>query len=209
MLYFSSAVLQSPSLFQSRFSVGNQMSVVEWANTYGIHHWQIVWSRYRKFAWVEFEPTITEFRLDALTNWTITSWVQLGLRAYFAQLFQFQCHNSFRLFAFVSRHVYFHLRFLVDNHMSVFEWTETYGIFLCQNLQCSYRKLTWVRFEPTTTEFHSVTLSHWTIGSWIVLALRGNFAQLLQFHRMFSVTFYLGCLPSLVATFILIKVFYR
>ena len=185
------------------------MSVAEWANTYSIHHWQILWSRYRKLAWVGFEPTITEFRLDALTNWTITSWVQLGLRAYVAQLFEFQCHNSFRLFAFVSRHVYFHQRFPVDNHMSVFEWTETYGILLWQNLQCSYRKLAWVRFEPTTTEFHSVTLSLRAIGSWIVLAVRGNFAQLLQFHRMFSVTFYLGCLPSSVAAFILIKVFYR
>ena len=187
------------------------MSVAEWANTYGIQHWQILWSRYRKLDWVGFEPTITEFRLDALTNWTITSWVQLGLRAYFAQLFQFQCHNSFRLFAFVSRHVYFLQRFPIGNHMSmsVFEWTETYGILLWQNLQCSYRKLAWVWFEPTTTEFHLVALSHWAIGSWIVLALRSNFAQLLQFHRMFSATFCLGCFLSSGVTFILIEVFHR
>ena len=135
--------------------------------------------------------------------------VQLGLRAYFSQLFQFQCHNSFWLFAFVSRHVYFHQRFPVGNHMSVFKWSETYGILLWQNLQCCYRKLAWVWFEPTTTECNSVTLSHWAIGSWILLALRSNFSQLLRFHRMFSVTFYLGCLPSSVATFILIEVFYR
>ena len=165
------------------------MSVAEWANTYGIHHWQILWSRYRKWAWVGFGPTITEFRLDALTNWTIKSWVQLGLRAYFSQLFQFQCHNSFRLFAFVSRHVYFHPRFPIGNHMSVFKWSKTYGILLWQNLQCCYRKLAWVWFEPTTTEFNSVTLSHWAIGSWILLALRSNFAQLLQFHWMCHILF--------------------
>ena len=29
-------------------------------------------------AWVGFEPTTTEFRSDALTNWAIRSWVQSG-----------------------------------------------------------------------------------------------------------------------------------
>ena len=33
---------------------------------YGIHHWRIFRSSYRKFAWVKFEPTTTEFRSDAL-----------------------------------------------------------------------------------------------------------------------------------------------
>ena len=45
------------------------MSVAEWADTYGIHHWRILWSSYRKLAWVGFEHTTTEFRSDALTDY--------------------------------------------------------------------------------------------------------------------------------------------
>ena len=47
------------------------MSVAEWTDTYDIHHWRILWSSYRKLAWVGFEPTTTEFHSDALTNWEI------------------------------------------------------------------------------------------------------------------------------------------
>ena len=36
------------------------MSVAEWADTYGIHHWRILWSRGRSLAGVGFENTITE-----------------------------------------------------------------------------------------------------------------------------------------------------
>ena len=42
--------------------------VAEWIDTYGIHHWRIFRSSYRKLAWVGFEPTATEFRSDALTD---------------------------------------------------------------------------------------------------------------------------------------------
>ena len=33
-----------------------------------IHHWRIIWSSYKKLAWVGFEPTTTEFRSDAPTD---------------------------------------------------------------------------------------------------------------------------------------------
>ena len=46
----------------------------------------------------------------------------------------------------------------------------------------SYRKLVWVGFEPTTTEFCSEALTDWAIRPWVQLALRANFVQLLQFH---------------------------
>ena len=39
---------------------------------YGIHHWRIFRSSYRKLAWVGFEPTTTQFRSDALTDWAIS-----------------------------------------------------------------------------------------------------------------------------------------
>ena len=42
---------------------------------YGIHHWRILWSSYRKLAWVGFEPTAAEFRSDSLTDWAIRPWV--------------------------------------------------------------------------------------------------------------------------------------
>ena len=42
--------------------------VVEWIDTYGIYHWRIFKSSCRKFAWVGFEATTTEFGSDALTN---------------------------------------------------------------------------------------------------------------------------------------------
>ena len=38
---------------------------------YGIYHWQVLWSSYRKLAWVGFEPKATEFYSNALTDWAI------------------------------------------------------------------------------------------------------------------------------------------
>ena len=67
-----------------------------------------------------------------------------------------------------------------------------YGIHHWRILRSSYRKLAWVKFEPTTNEFCSDALTDWTIRSWVQLALRANFVQLLQFHLLFSVRFYFG-----------------
>ena len=83
--------------------------------------------------------------------------------------------------------------------MSVAEWVDTYGIHHRRILWSSYRKLAWVGFEPTTTEFRSDALSDWAIRPWVQLALRANFLQLLQFHHFFSVTFHSGyCLRQKV-----------
>ena len=54
-------------------------------------------------------------------------------------------------------------------------------------LRSSYRMLASVGFEPMTTEFRSDGLTDWAIRPWVQLALRANFEQLLQFHRLFSV----------------------
>ena len=85
------------------------MIVVEWTDTYGIHHWRILWSSYRKLAWVGFEPTTTQFRSDALTDWAIRPWVQLVLRANFAQLLQLHCSVSgfISAIALASCHILF------------------------------------------------------------------------------------------------------
>ena len=91
------------------FFWGNYMIVAEWTDMYGIHHWMIVWSSYRKFLWVVFEPTIPEFRSDPLTDWALSPWVQLALTANFVQLLQFHLIFSIRFhfkFSFISRQVY-------------------------------------------------------------------------------------------------------
>ena len=69
---------------------------------YGIHHWRILRSSYRKLAWAGYEPTTTEFRSVALTDWAIRPWVQLALRADFVQ-----CSRFILAIAFVSRHIFF------------------------------------------------------------------------------------------------------
>ena len=98
---------------------------------YGIHHWKILRSSYRKLTWVGFELTTTKFRLDALTDWAIRPWVQLALRAKFIQLLQFhlfvQCSRFILSFAFVSRHICFKRR-LAQVIALVAEWIDTSGI---------------------------------------------------------------------------------
>ena len=83
--HFSLCLCQSPHLLQVKSRRGNPV-VAEWIDTHGIQHWRIFRSSYRKLAWVGFETTTTEFRLDALTEWAIRPWVQLAIRANFVQL---------------------------------------------------------------------------------------------------------------------------
>ena len=146
-------------------------------------------SSYSKLARVGFQPTTTEFRSEALTNWAIRPWVQLTLRANFVQLLQFhlfvQCSHFISVFAFVSRHICFKqsLAYVIT---LVAEWIDTYGIQHWRIFRSSCRKLTWVGFEPTITEFRSDALTDWTIRPWVQLTLAAYFVQLLQFHPFSS-----------------------
>ena len=100
--------------FRKGITRDNHLSVANWTNRYGIHHWTIHRRRYRKLAWLGFEPTTTEFHSDALTDWGIRPWVQLALRTNFVQLLQFHCLFSVR-FDFghcLSHHVCFNRSFL-------------------------------------------------------------------------------------------------
>ena len=68
------------------------------------------------------------------------------------------------------------------------------------------RKLAWVGFEPMTTEFRSHLLTDWAITPWVQLALRTNFVQLLQFHRLFTVRIHFGyCLRQSPRFFMITK----
>ena len=62
-----------------------------------------------------------------------------------------------------------------------------------------------MRFESTTTELRSDTLTNWAMRPWVHVPLRANFEHLLQFHCWFSVTFAFGYFPSSLATFIWLK----
>ena len=135
-------------------------------------------SSYRKLVWVGFESTTTKFRSDALTDLVIRPWVQLALKANFVQLLRFhlyvQCSRFISVFAFFSRHICFK-RSLAQVIMLVAEWIDTYGIHHWRIFRSSYRKLAWVGFEPTTTEFRSDALTDWAIRPWVQLTLRANF----------------------------------
>ena len=163
--------------------------VTQWIDAYGIHHWLIFRTSYRKLTLVEFEPTTTEFCLDPLANLAIKPWVQLDLRAYIVQLVQFypfvQCRRLILVFASASSNIFFK-QSLAEVITLVPEWIDTYGIHHWQIFKSSYRKLAWVVFEPTTTELRSDALTDWTIVPWLQLPLRANFVQLLQFHLLVS-----------------------
>ena len=128
--------------------------LVEWIDTYGIHHWRIFRSSYRKLAWLGFESTTTEFHSDALTEWAIRPWVQLALGANFVHLLQLhlfvQCSRFILVFAFICRHISFK-QSLALVITFVAEWIDAYGIHHWRIFRSRYRKLAWVGFEPTAT----------------------------------------------------------
>ena len=105
MFHFSLCSRQSPHLLEAKSRTGNHV-VVEWIDKWGIHHWRIFRSRYRKLVRVGFEPTTTEFPLGAPTSWAIRQWVQVAVRANFVQLLQFHLFVQYLrfilVFAFIS-----------------------------------------------------------------------------------------------------------
>ena len=142
-----------------------------------------------------FESAATEFRWDALTGWAIKPWAQLPLRANFVQLLLFHLFVQFSHFilpvAFVSCEICFKWN-LAQGITFAAEWINTYGIQLWRIFTSSYRKLSWVGFESTTSEFCSDALTDWHIRPWVQLALRANFVQLLLFHLCPGFAFHFG-----------------
>ena len=158
------------------------MSAAEWTDVYDIYHWRTLWSgSWTHNHWIPF-------RLS--NDWAIRPWIQFALRFDFVQSLQFHRLFSVRFhFGYCLRQFphLFLLRFCRGNHMSVAEWTDVCGIYHWRTLWRSYRKLDQVGLEPTTTEFHSDSLTNWTIRPWVQFAIEANFVQSLQFHH-FSVS---------------------
>ena len=128
------------------------MSAAKWTNRYGIHHWRILWSSYRKLAVVRLEPVTSEFQSEALTDWARSPWVQLTLSVNFIQALQFDRFFSvtFRFSCCLPQSPrLFWSKFSWRNHMSVTKWTDTYDIHHWTILWSSYRKLASVGFQPT------------------------------------------------------------
>ena len=95
-------------------------------------------------------------------------------------------------FALISRHACFYVRFCLRWSCGYSRMSDTFCIQNWMILWSSYRKLSCVGVEPTTTEFHSEVLNNWAIMPWVQLSLRTKFVQPLQFHRLFSVKFHFG-----------------
>ena len=57
--------------------VAESFVATESFSAYGIQHWQIFRSSYRKIIWLGFEPITTKFHSDAITDWDIrpVSWI--------------------------------------------------------------------------------------------------------------------------------------
>ena len=49
-----------------------------------------------------------------------------------------------------------------------------YGTYHWRSFRSTYKKLAWVRFEHTTTEFRSDALTNWALKPWVQLALRAT-----------------------------------
>ena len=94
---------------------------------YGIHHWRIIWSSYRKLAWVGFEPMNTEF--NSHSEATLCSYSNFIICS---------VSDFILAIAFVSHHVCFNLKFSWGNHMSVAEWSDTYGVHYWRIIWSSY-----------------------------------------------------------------------
>ena len=123
---------------------------------------------------VGFEPTTTEFRSDALTNWAIRPWVQLALRANFVRLLQF--HHLFSVEFHFNYYLHqsprlFWLKFSWGNHMSVvyLHYTIKYqlkGSILdvwlgseCASTSSSCIFLFWTAFQRYTIFLKSIRIS--------------------------------------------------
>ena len=140
--------------------------VVEWSEIYGIHHWEPFTSSFWNSAWLRFEPTTTEFSSDALIDWFIRPLSSTHLQSQLCPALQFHlfvhCSRFIFSFAFISCHICFKWGFAQVIILLV-EGTDTYGISQWIIFRSSYRKLIWVWFEATTTEFHSDAPTNWAV----------------------------------------------
>ena len=66
--HFGYCLRQSPRVFWLKIFLRWSHECSRMNDAYGIHHWRIIWSSYRKLTWVGFQTTTIEFPSDALTS---------------------------------------------------------------------------------------------------------------------------------------------
>ena len=104
-----------------------------------------------------------------------------------------QCSHFISAIAFVNCHICFKRNLAqVINHVSS-GMIDTYSIHHWRTFRSSYRKLAWMGFEPTTTEFRSDALTDSAIRPWVQLAVRANTLQLLQFLNVVTTILCWSC----------------
>ena len=139
---FSKPIRILDSFTQNSPSMHTYIYIYIWY-LYDIHHWRIFRSSHRKLALMGLEPTTTELRSGALTDWANRSWVELALRANFVQLLQFhlfsQCSRFISVFAFVSHHICLK-RSLAQVITLVAKWIDTYGIYHWRIFRSRFKK---------------------------------------------------------------------
>ena len=110
---------------------------------------------------------------------------------------------------FIYIYIYVYIVFIYRICMYIYIYIYIYNIHhwrIIWSSSSGSRKLAWVGFEPMTTEFRSHLLTDWAITPWVQLALRTNFVQLLQFHRLFAVRVHFGyCLRQSPRFFMITK----
>lgn len=146
---------------------------------------------YRKLVWVSLDPMFTEFHSGTLTNWAIMSRDRFPLTANYLHLLKFHTLLS-AVFSFWSLSWLFahwpQLQSWIRNHVFIItylaKWTNKYGIHHRWVYRSCYRKLAWVRLEPTTTEFRSGALTKWAIRRYDQLVLTAIYSYSSFNHEM-------------------------
>ena len=115
----------------------------------------------------------------------------------------------YRIYIYKHIYIYICIYRIYISYMYVYIYIYIYNIHhwrIIWSSSSGSRKLAWVGFEPMTTEFRSHLLTDWAITPWVQLALRTNFVQLLQFHRLFAVRVHFGyCLRQSPRFFMITK----
>ena len=100
---------------------------------YGFHHWRILWSSYRKLAWVGFEPTTTEFHSDPLIDWAFRWGDEFNLHSEptlynYSSFIVCSVSRLILAIAFISRHACFDICIYIYIYIYIYIRYNKYNI---------------------------------------------------------------------------------
>ena len=109
------------------------MSVVVWADTYDIRHWRILWSSYRKLAWVGLEPTTIYIYISG-HKWHDMQSAQVSQKQDGSDIYaimKIMCPPGYHHNGFVATHA-------LERMMYTSAWVHLYPMFPSTQIHCSY-----------------------------------------------------------------------